>query len=259
MLTVATWNVLHRVHAENWSSDVLDRWPEEAPRIAAVTARVAALTERVVALQEVSGDQLASIRAALPAGRSIHTLDYPRIPTPRRIPTLLADRSEHLVLLVDGPGEVVAAEAFAEDRGKGLLAVRTAGLLVVATHVSTGPRRPGQLARLAEVVAATADGPAVLLGDFNADRTTVAAELGPGFAVAELPPGAPPTRPRETGAEKSQWIDHVVVHGLDSRGAVVEDVAGLSDHNPVRAEVVPGADPGPADPGPAERNDTSPM
>ncbi|MEV8093134.1 endonuclease/exonuclease/phosphatase family protein [Kitasatospora sp. NPDC085879] len=237
MLTVATWNVLHRVHAENWDSDVLDRWPEESARIAAVTARVAGLAERVVALQEVSGDQLASLHSALPASRSIRTLDYPRVPTPRRIPTRLADRSEHLVLLVDGPAEVVAAEAFADDPGKGLLAVRTAGLLVVATHVSTGPRRPGQLARLARVVAEAPERTAVLLGDFNADRTTVTAELGPGFAVAELPPAAPPTRPRETGAPKSQWIDHVVVHGIGGRGAVVDDVAGLSDHNPVRAEV----------------------
>jgi len=237
MTSVATWNVLHRVHAENWDSDVLGRWPQESERIAGVTARVAAMTEQVVALQEVSGDQLASIRGALPEGRSIHALRYPRVPTPRRIPTRLADRNEHLVVLLDGAGEVVAAEPFEDAPGKGLLAVRTADLLVVATHVSTGDRRPGQLARLAQVVADLGGGAAVLLGDFNADRGTVAAELGPGFVVAELPAGARPTRPREAGATKSQWIDHVVVRGAGSDGAVVDDVHGLSDHNPVRARV----------------------
>ncbi|GAA2750538.1 endonuclease/exonuclease/phosphatase family protein [Kitasatospora cinereorecta] len=237
MLTVATWNVLHRVHAENWGSHVLERWPQEPERIAAVSARVAATTEQVVALQEVSGDQLASLREALPEGRTIRALRYPRVPEPRRVPNRLADRTEHLVLVLDRPAEVIAAEAFADAPGKGLLAVRVDGVLVVATHVATGDRRPGQLARLARVVAEAGAEQAVLLGDFNADRATVAAELGEGYRVAELPPGAGPTRPRDIGAAKSQWIDHVVVRGLDGRGALVEDVRGLSDHNPVRAVV----------------------
>ncbi|MFG2822815.1 endonuclease/exonuclease/phosphatase family protein [Kitasatospora sp. NPDC048365] len=240
MTAVATWNVLHRVHAENYASAMLDRWPAEADRITGVTAEIAAMTEQVIALQEVSGDQLAALRAALPGGRTVHLLRYPRTPEPRRIPTQLDDRAEHLVLLLDGPGEAVAAEAFADAPGKGLLAVRTPDLLVVATHVSTGDdRRPGQLAHLARVVAeAAGDGPAVLLGDFNADRTVVAAELGPDFTVTALPAGAGPTRPREPGAPKSQWIDHVVVRGgLAGRDAAVRDVHGLSDHNPVRAVV----------------------
>jgi endonuclease/exonuclease/phosphatase family metal-dependent hydrolase len=237
---VATWNVLHRVHAENWSSHVLDRWPDEAERIAAVSARVAGTSEAVIALQEVSGDQLASLRQALPVSRTVHSFRYPRVPKPRRVPTRLSSRDEYLVLVLDGPpGEVVAAEAFATDPGKGLLAVRAGGLLLVATHVSTGPRRPAQLARLAEVVAAAGPGPAVLLGDFNADRATVATELGPGFTIAPLPPDAAPTRPRDVGAEKSVWIDHVVTHGADASEAAVEDVHGLSDHNPVRARVAP--------------------
>ncbi|WP_431682418.1 endonuclease/exonuclease/phosphatase family protein [Kitasatospora sp. KL5] len=237
MITVATWNVLHRVHAENWGGDIPELWPDEAERIAAVTARVAGTAGRIIALQEVSGDQLADLRRALP-DRSIHAMKYPRIPSPRRVASRLGDRSEHLVLILDAPGEEVAAEAYGDDPGKGLLAVRTAGLLVAATHVSTGARRPGQLARLAEVVTGAPDRTVVLLGDFNADRGTVVAELGPGFAAAALPAGGPPTRPRTTG-EKSQWIDHVIVRGATADGAVVEDAAGLSDHNPVRARVTP--------------------
>ena len=52
------------------------RWPREPERIAAVTARLAGRTEQVIALQEVSGDQLASLRAGL-AGRTIHALLSP--------------------------------------------------------------------------------------------------------------------------------------------------------------------------------------
>jgi endonuclease/exonuclease/phosphatase family metal-dependent hydrolase len=230
VITVATWNVLHRVHAENWDEDVVRRWPDESARIAAITARLAARTERVIALQEVSGDQLTSLRDALP-GRTFHTLRYPRVPKPRRGPNPLRDPTEYLVLLVDGPSQAVSAESFPDDPGKGALAVRIDGMLVVATHVSGDRRRTRQLARLAAI----ASGPAaVLLGDFNADRATVISGLGNGFAVADLPPDALPTRPRASG---SPHIDHVVVRGAVAGDAAVEDVAGLSDHNLVRATV----------------------
>jgi hypothetical protein len=62
--TVASWNVLHRIHAENWGTDAVKRWPDESERIAAVTAFLAERTEQVIALQEVSGDQLADIPSA---------------------------------------------------------------------------------------------------------------------------------------------------------------------------------------------------
>ncbi|WP_354644008.1 endonuclease/exonuclease/phosphatase family protein [Kitasatospora camelliae] len=237
MITVATWNVLHRVHAENWGEDVPAHWPDEAARIAAISRLLAGRTERVIALQEVSGDQLTSLRDAL-RGRTVHAMRYPRTPRPRHGPVALADPAEYLVLAVDGSRERVAAEVYPEDPGKGLLAVRVEGVLCVATHVSFGERRAGQLARLAEVAAARPGEPALLLGDFNADRATVAAGLGAGFAVADLPPGGPPTRVRGGGG-RAQWIDHVVVHGAEVAGAAVEEVAGLSDHNLVHATVTP--------------------
>ncbi|MFF0771215.1 endonuclease/exonuclease/phosphatase family protein [Nonomuraea wenchangensis] len=234
MITVMTWNVLHRIHAENWGADIPGRWPDESERIAAVTARIAGRAEQVIALQEVSGDQLASLRRALP-GRTVHVLPYPRVPAPRNGPCPLDDPREYLVLAVDGPARQIAAEPFEEDPGKGLLAVQTAGILVIAVHVSSGQRSARQLERLAEL-AATSPEPVVLLGDFNTDRATVAAGLGPTFTVADLPPDALPTRPRTSGT-KSPFIDHVVVRGAEVGGAVVEDADGLSDHNLVHATV----------------------
>ncbi|MFI1915739.1 endonuclease/exonuclease/phosphatase family protein [Nocardia sp. NPDC020380] len=232
MITVVTWNVLHRIHADNWASEIADRWPGESDRIAAVTARVRKRPERIIALQEVSGDQLASLRLSLP-DRVFHVLDYPRVPRPRRLADPLADRSESLVLIADADARLLTAEPFATDPGKGLLAVEADGITVVATHVTGDTRRGPQLARLAEVAAA---GPSILLGDFNVDRAVLADALGPEFTVPAHPYGSVPTRPRTAGA-KSQFIDHVVAHGVPVRDLQVEDVAGESDHNLVTALV----------------------
>ncbi|WP_431957517.1 endonuclease/exonuclease/phosphatase family protein [Nocardia lijiangensis] len=235
MITVATWNVLHRVHAENWYEDVTTRWPVEDERIDALVARVAKRQEQIIALQEVSGDLLAALRDALP-DRTIHTLRYPRVPRPKRIPTTLRHREEYLVLVVDDPGRKVFAAVFGDDPGKGALAVVTSGLTVVATHVTGDDRRGRQLSTLAGVALSDPERPAVLLGDFNADRVVVADGLGSGFTVAELPADALPTRPRTTGS-KSQFIDHVVTYGAGVREAAVDSAEGLSDHNPVRATI----------------------
>ncbi|MEV6339530.1 endonuclease/exonuclease/phosphatase family protein [Nocardia vinacea] len=233
MITVASWNVLHRVHAENWDPDIATRWPDEAARIAAVTAWIAERPEQVIALQEVSGDQLASLRSAL-SDKDIHTLRYPRIPRPRNGTTPLQDPTEHLVLVLDEPGREIVAESFENDPGKGALAVETAGMVIVATHVTGDPRRAGQLTRLAELAAP--DRATVLLGDFNIDSTTVASALGPDFTMADLPPACAPTRPRTSGT-KSQFIDHVIVRGTTVRDATVLAVDGRSDHNFVRATI----------------------
>ncbi|MEU4341111.1 endonuclease/exonuclease/phosphatase family protein [Nocardia sp. NPDC023852] len=235
VITVATWNVLHRVHAENWYEDVATRWPDEGARIAAITARVAERTEQVIALQEVSGDQLAGLRLALP-GRTFHALRYQRLPTPRRVPSSLLDGGEYLVVLTEEPSRELAAESFAQDPGKGALVVDAAGLVVIATHVTGDRRRATQLARLTELASTTIEHATVLLGDFNTDRGSVAAGLGDGFAVAESVPGGLPTRPRESGA-KSQHIDHVAVRGAHITDLTVDDMGGVSDHNLVHAAV----------------------
>jgi endonuclease/exonuclease/phosphatase family metal-dependent hydrolase len=236
VITVATWNVLHRVHAQNWDEDVAKQWPDESERIAAITALLATRTEQVIALQEVSGDQLASLRLALP-DRTFHTMLHPRVPKPRRGALLLTAPEEYLVVLVDGPSRQVGAESFEHDRGKGALSVDVAGTLIVATHVSVDQRRTSQLARLAELAATPPGHPAVLLGDFNTDRDTVQSALGAGFSVVELPPDSLPTR-EHTSTAWSQWIDHVVVRGARAESVAVESVNGLSDHNLVRATII---------------------
>jgi endonuclease/exonuclease/phosphatase family metal-dependent hydrolase len=243
VIAVATWNVLHRIHAENWGEDVAARWPDEPERIAAITTWLAGRTEQVIALQEVSGDQLASLRAGL-ADRVVYGFRYPRVPAPRRGPCPLRDPSEYLVLLTDtaglkdGPGQEVAAEPFADDPGKGALAVAAGGVLFVATHVSGDRRRTRQLARLAGLAATRPGHATVVLGDFNSERTTVAAGLGAGFSVASFAPDARPTRPGTSGAGPL-WIDHVAARGVAVSGATVEDTGGLSDHNLVRANITP--------------------
>lgn len=227
-----TWNVLHRIHADNWGEAVVHA--DEAARIAAITARLVARDEQVLALQEVSGDQLASLRTALPTA-TIFTLQYPRIPKPRHGTSSLRDPAEYLVTVVLGAATEVAAEASRDDPGKGLLAVDVGGALVINTHVTYGEPRVRQLARLSQVACAT-DGPAILLGDFNAERTIVAAALGEAFAFAVLAESALPTRPRTTGG-KSSSIDHVIVRGATAGAAAVIDAGGLSDHSLVTARI----------------------
>jgi endonuclease/exonuclease/phosphatase family metal-dependent hydrolase len=237
VIAVATWNVLHRVHAENYDEEAAARWPDEHTRIAAVTARLTGRSEQVIALQEVSGDQLASLRAGL-TGRAVHAFRYPRVPVPRRGPSPLRDRGEYLVLLTDEPGWRADAWAFDDDPGKGALVVHAAGMLLASVHVSWSQRGPGQLARLAGLAGAWAGYPVVLLGDFNADRAAVAAGLGSAFAVAGPPPGTRPTRPGTSGGGPV-FIDHVAVRGARVSGLSVEDMGGLSDHDLVRADIWP--------------------
>jgi endonuclease/exonuclease/phosphatase family metal-dependent hydrolase len=223
------------VHAEDWGEVVAGRWPDESERITAVTAWLAGRAEQVIALQEVSGDQLASLRSGL-ASRTVHAFRYPRVPGLRRGACQLRDHGEYLVLLVDGPGLEVAAESFEDAPGKGALAVQANGTLFVAAHVSRGQRRTRQLARLAGLAAAWPGHPAVLLGDFNADRIAVESGLGVGFSVASLFPGGLPTRPG-TPDVRPLCIDHVAVRGAGITSATVEDAGGLSDHNLVRANI----------------------
>lgn len=239
MLTVATWNVLHRIHGENWGEAVPRQWPEERERIEAITRTIAGIDAQVIALQEVSGDQLASLRT-LP--RTLLAFRYPRLPVLRRGRSQLHDRAEYLAMLVDGPADAVAAAEFAGDPGKGLLAARVGAVTIVCTHVTFGDAGRSQLQRLAELAAA-APGAAIVLGDFNAGLAAVAAVLGTEFAVRDPGP-AVPTRPRPDGATKSTSIDHVFVRGAALLDTNVIDVGGLSDHNLVVARVRVGDWPG---------------
>jgi hypothetical protein len=64
-IAMATWNVLHRVHAENWAEPAIEAHPDERARVEAIATRVERMllvdrTIDAIGLQEVSGDQLAA-------------------------------------------------------------------------------------------------------------------------------------------------------------------------------------------------------
>lgn len=239
-MRLSTWNVLHRIHAENWGEPVIAAWPDEAARVAAITARVAATLDEVICLQEVSGDQVASLRGALADRCAVLAAPYPRIPHRRaatRTGAALADPAEHLVTIVrGGPARVVAGAAFDDDPGKGYLAIELGdGTWVVNTHVTFGA--PGRR-QVAELVAVARSAPRVAIaGDWNAEWATVAEYLGAGTAVARPAEPALPSRPRAEPGGVSRTIDHVAVRGLACERCAVVDAGGLSDHHLVSARL----------------------
>lgn len=241
-LRLATWNVLHRVHAENFDEGVVAAHPDEAVRaasIAALAAETLAGGVTALCLQEVSGDQIEALRRALPVDARLFELAYPRRPQPRHAHVgRLRDATESLVTVVAPgvPAESHSSLVFPDDPGKGFLGIRLGGLLVFNTHLSFGERAPGQLARLAAAARAGAL-PSAVLGDFNAGAGPVAAGLGADFGAATLAVGALPTRPRSQPDGKDQHIDHVFVRGATVGAAQVLAARGLSDHNLVIATV----------------------
>jgi len=241
-LAVVTWNVLHRIHAVNWNEPAIEAHPVEEARIAAISARLAkgfAPAPAMICLQEVSGDQLASLRRTQ-AGQ-IFATSYPRMPRYRgaEAAPALRDPTEHLVTIVAGDVRArVSHEAvFPTDHGKGFHVVELDGFVVINTHVSYGDKHEAQCRQLAEHARIHAPRCVVVLGDFNADRETCVTHLGPDFTVAVLREPALATRPRTEPSSKSQTIDHVIV----SNGRIVEAEVvsgdGLSDHNPVVARI----------------------
>jgi endonuclease/exonuclease/phosphatase family metal-dependent hydrolase len=240
-LHVTTWNVLHRVHAVNWNEAPVEAFPDERVRIAGISAIVArwlASDVSVICLQEVSGDQLASLRRALGEAAQLFAHEYPRLPRLRGDgPPQLEDATEHLVTIVNAPSSrQLDARTFESDPGKGLLAVEVAGQhAVINTHVSFGDRREAQLRSLS-ALAHEATGGAIVLGDFNAPVDVVRSGLGEPLAITDLE-GQRPTRVA-THEHPPRTIDHVaVVRGTLEAGTVL-DAGGLSDHDPVTATVL---------------------
>jgi endonuclease/exonuclease/phosphatase family metal-dependent hydrolase len=238
-LRVMTWNVLHRVHAVNWGEAPVEAYPDERARIAGITAAIAewlAAEAGVVCLQEASGDQLASLRAAL-GDFAIHDHVYPRLPRIRGEGRLeLDDASEHLVTIVGAPGSRrLEGRTFDSDPGKGLLVVDVGDeISIVNTHVSFGERRDAQLALLSQT-ARRANGGAIVIGDFNAPADVVRSALGEPLAFSDLA-GQRWTR-IATEKHPGQTIDHVAVVRGTIASASVLDGELLSDHNPVTASV----------------------
>lgn len=242
-LVVATWNVLHRIHAENWDEPSIADHPDERGRIAAIAELVATVLApecAIICLQEVSGDQLAALRRALPGSHQVVSMVYPRIPRPRRGPSQLVDPTEHLVIVTAGRSSSFGRTeaAFPTDAGKGYLAIELTpgGTVVIDTHVSYGDRHAAQCTELAEVAGRQRDAVAIL-GDFNASRAAVTRTFGADFKAAELPEGSLSTHPRVKPSAKSRNIDHVVTLRGRAHEARVVSAEGLSDHNIVIARI----------------------
>lgn len=246
-MRVFSWNVLHRVHAVNWNETPVSAFPDERVRIAGITELIAGWLDAqvdgdgdadervVVCLQEVSGDQLASLRRALPRF-DIHTHCYPRVPRVRGSEeAILDDPTEHLVTITRAPSKKIEAITYESDAGKGLLVVSvTDDVCVIDTHVSFGERAAAQLDVLA--AAAGRHGTrAVIVGDFNAPVETIRAGLGPAIRLSDLS-GQRPTR-IATSQHGGKTIDHVAVVGGAPEDATVLDGRLVSDHNPVTARI----------------------
>lgn len=233
-MIVASWNVLHKVHADNWNENPSDL--PEPDRIAAIARQVEKLLARcdAICLQEVSGDQLRALRAP-------HVFDftYPRVPKPKHGTTPLQDLTEHLVVVSTRPGKVVSSAAFPSDHGKGYLAVELQnGVVVVSTHITFGDRAIAQMTEVAALARARAL-PVAIGGDFNADAAAVTAAFGAGFVLGVPKAGSLHTRPRPVGtSSKSQDIDHLLAWRAAIARCEVLDGGALSDHNPVQADLV---------------------
>lgn len=238
-MRVVTWNLLHRIHAMNWAEPTIDAHPDESVRIAAITKRIAELGNGVICLQEVSGDQLASLRQALPDD-TFHVHTYPRVPKafrPGPGASPLTDATEHLVTVMRRvTTRRSQSDTYPTDKGKGFLLVELIdGTVIVNTHVSYGDHHAAQCAQLVSLVRSY---PAVvLLGDFNEARSTCRDRLGDAFAAAS-PAVEKPTRPRTEPSSKADVIDHIFVSGCSATEVEVLAGRGLSDHNPVTATIV---------------------
>jgi len=227
---VVTWNLLHRVHAMNWSEPAIATHASEPARIAAITTWIPELEGDVVCLQEVSGDQLAALRDH--GELFVHT--HPRLPHDRFGTSQLVDLSEHLVTICRRPARRVTSETYPTDNGKGFLVVECDGVFVINTHVSFGEHHAAQCARLAEI---SQTYPAVVIvGDFNDDRAACGMRLGTLFTAA-IPTVERPTRPRTDPRSKSEVIDHVFVANCTATDVEVLAGGGLSDHHPVTATI----------------------
>ncbi|MGV3620416.1 MAG: endonuclease/exonuclease/phosphatase family protein [Archangium sp.] len=233
-MRVVTWNVLHRIHAENWAEDSVAAFPDEAKRVEGLTRQISdwlAGDVDVVCLQEVSGDLLEALRSAIRV--NVFTHKHPRLPMLKRPSgTQLQRPAEYLVTFSKRDGTRTAGHEYPQDGGKGALEVELEhGVTVINTHVSTGHKHTAQFATLASLLTPRC----VVAGDFNELREVVHPALGNDLVCSDLR-GQLATR---FGQSKNDGkvIDHVLVRGGVIVSATVLDTGHLSDHRPVKAVI----------------------
>lgn len=231
---VVTWNVLHRIHAENWAEGSVAAYPLEATRVEGITAQVVKWLDGdvdVVCLQEVSGDQLESLRSALRVNAFTHR--HPRLPRLKKpVGTMLQRPAEFLVTLTKLDAVRSQGHEYEDDGGKGALEVELGnGVTILNTHVSVGHARAAQLTKLASLMTPRS----VAMGDFNELRDVVHTALGIELACTDLR-GQRSTRFGQS-ANDGKHIDHVLCRGGTISEATVLDTGQLSDHRPVNVRL----------------------
>jgi endonuclease/exonuclease/phosphatase family metal-dependent hydrolase len=230
-MRLITWNVLHRIHAQNWDeAAVLAAFPDESARLDAILRRIegwmSGSQETCVALQEVSGDLLERLRARFP--EAVHSFQYQELPRLRREgPSSLRDPSQHLVTVLP-EARALVGEDFSDGGGYGFLAVQRGALRIVNTHVRFGLPGGPQILRLREVAG---PGPAAVCGDFNRGEASALEDLGPGYEAASAH--------RSVDFERRLGIDHVFVRGLCGVPLALLAPGPESDHPPVAARLTP--------------------
>mmetsp|Transcript_26123 Transcript_26123/g.60311 ORF Transcript_26123/g.60311 Transcript_26123/m.60311 type:complete len:463 (-) Transcript_26123:13-1401(-) len=245
---VATWNVLHRVYAQQPANEsnadirtVLRQFPLEKQRWDSVIETVTAAFQEgtaVFCLQEVSGDLLAFLRHKLPPNVILFAYRLPRVPvnvegTPSE--ATLFDRSEHLVTLVllSQGGSDLGGCSIDDTSGLSFLEVRVGKDVHVFNTVVSRHSTATNLEPLRNrVQQLSAGGCAVVAGDLNGPRSTLRGFAGPEATWSNLASSERKTRGHTVA-------DHVVGFSAEVSDATVLPCDGVSDHCVVRARVTP--------------------
>ena len=230
-LVVASFNLRNGRAFDGWNS-----WPF---RRAATAAVVHALDADVIGLQEAFRFQLRSLMPRLPG--------YTAVGAGRDG----GDRGEHTPVVTRGSVVSHATRWFDVEGGRFPRIATTARVVVGTTEVSftsthldeaSGARRRASVEQLLAWLT-DADGPHVVVGDFNATLDDPMFEL---FAAAglksALAPDAPGTSHHFTGRRDGRRIDHIFVPTTaDVLEATVVHTRPngrhASDHWPVRARI----------------------
>ncbi len=109
---------------------------------------------------------------------------------------------------------------------------------VMATHLSTSPdQQARQLPQIAAFAQSIGDQPVVLMGDFNTELDQLLASPVANVLNNLLVPAPAPTYPN--GAKARSCIDHIWAgsHWQAKAVWVVSERQGISDHNPVVADL----------------------
>mmetsp|Transcript_20133 Transcript_20133/g.39913 ORF Transcript_20133/g.39913 Transcript_20133/m.39913 type:complete len:335 (+) Transcript_20133:59-1063(+) len=271
-LLIYSWNVLHRVHAQNYRIPEVQKWPDEPKRLEHVTGLILTYLRScqqpcVICLQEVSGDVLKALKSALATSKNILVFEHqhrriPRFWRPNPQNEHVVEREEYIVSITKNclGAQKTAGFTYRTDAGKSLLGIKfqvpvpardgseieqkhsCESVVLLNTHLRHGgspldeDHRDDQLRQLVQV-RETAQGSSrvhvLAAGDFNSNVSG----LPPEFMCSVRSRGDfSLSRLRTRGTED---IDQVF--SFSSAAQIVNsrviDVGLLSDHNLVSCSI----------------------